>query len=179
MNFDKIREELLLLDKPQLLIVNETNIDEYCYVAKSLEFLNTRNSPDIIIKIDSCGGNVRASLNIYDAIRLYGGKKQGIVASRASSMAAVILQACDERCCTKHGYILIHHINLPIDLCHLQNKTKRDQIIKEMESEQESVFNILTAKTGKNRSIVKAKCARNKAMTAEEALRFGLIDKII
>jgi ATP-dependent protease ClpP protease subunit len=48
-----------------------------------------------------------------------------------------------------------------------------------MESEQESVFNILTAKTGKNRSIVKAKCARNKAMTAEEALRFGLIDKII
>jgi Protease subunit of ATP-dependent Clp proteases len=179
MNLDKIRDDLLLLDKPELLIINEIDADEYYYVAKSLEFLITRNSPNLIIKIDSCGGKVRASLNIYDAIRLYRGKKIGIVAANAASMAAVILQACDQRCCTEHGHILIHHINLSIDLCHLQNEVKCDQIIKEMELEQESIFKIFIAKTGKNRSVIKKECAKNTAMSAEEALRFGLIDKII
>jgi len=179
MNLEKIKEDLLLLEKPELLIVNEIGIEDYYCVAKSLEFLTTRNSPDVIIKIDSCGGNVRASLNIYDSIRLYTGKKRGVVVSKAASMATIILQACDERCCSEHGHILIHHINQPIDLWHLQNKKKRDEFMREMEMEQEPIFKILCSKTGKSRSAIKKECAKNKAMTAEEALHFGLIEKII
>ena len=49
-------------------------------------------------------------MDAYDMLKYYKGKKTGIVVGFAMSMAAILLQTCDERKAYRHAGILIHHI---------------------------------------------------------------------
>jgi ATP-dependent Clp protease, protease subunit len=180
MDFSKLKDDLLNLKEPEILIVDEIGRNEYVYVAKALKFLTARDSPDVKIIIDSNGGETVPGLDIYDAIRLYKGKKNGVVLSRAFSMGAIILQACDKRSCARHAGVLIHHISKKnINLDELQDEQKREKIINDMLKNQKRLYDILVARTGKEESVIKEVCAKDKEMSSEEALGFGLVDEII
>lgn len=180
MDWKKIVSDLIETENPQLVIAGEITRDTHNQVAKSLAFLQIRKSPPLKILIDSGGGSVGAGLDIYDLIRLYEGEVTGVVVCQAASMAVVILQACDQRLCAKHASILIHHVATKnVNLDTLKDRKKLDLLITEMEKDQQRLYDILCLKTGKRQSVIAKECKRDNYMSSEQALVFGLIDKII
>lgn len=169
-----------LLEKNTIDIVGDIDGETAFYVRKAIMRLMAKGCPPVEIYISSNGGSVDYGLDIYDMFKLYKGEKTGIVIGIASSMAAVILQACEKRKATAHADILIHHISKgDIKLDVLRDKTRLDEAIKSMEENQLFIYKILGVKTGKDIQAIKEECAKDESMTAEAALAFGLIDQII
>jgi ATP-dependent Clp protease protease subunit len=172
--------QLDLLSQRVVDIAGEVDMDMAKYVREALLRLKAERSPDIEVRITSNGGSVEAGLDIHDMIRLYEGKKKGIVFGMAASMGAVILQACDERCAAPNASVLIHHISRnQVSLDDLRKPHKVNQIRKEMERRQQRLYTILSARTGQTNKRIRAVCAKDEEMLSEEALKFGLIDTVL
>ncbi len=180
MNVTDIYEKLLELPVPRIILSGEVDLSMYSRVSSSLAYLTAKGSPDIEIVFNSIGGNTTHGLNIYDALRLYLGKKKGIVLSKASSIAAIILLACDERECAANAYILIHNGDCDISMNTLLFD---DDALEKFRSNRRGVVStlhkIIANRTGKSEAEIYDACKLNQSMTPEEALDFGLIDKII
>ncbi|MEN9561566.1 MAG: hypothetical protein RIQ56_839, partial [Candidatus Parcubacteria bacterium] len=173
---NKVRMDLLQLQKPIIPITGEVNHEMYRRVSTSILFLVSKGSPPIELWIDSGGGSVAAGLDIYDLVRTYKNQVDGVVHAYAASMAAMILQGCAKRSCMRHGTVLIHHISRDeVKLDTLRIPVRRDQMIKRMEKSQRRLYDILSERTKQPLTKIRATCAKDEPMSAEEALDFGLI----
>jgi len=180
--FNEVSEDHQKLLNKGIIDIATDNIDGEAaiYVRQSLHILTTMDTPDITLIITSDGGEVEAGLAIYDMIRLYPGKVTGRVVGYARSMAVIILQACDVRECTQHSLIKIHNIlRDKVSLSSLRSKHKLDKLYKDMECRQASLYRVLSQRSGQSISSVRKACGKEENWTAAEALRFGLIDKIV
>ena len=166
------------LEKNIIVIKGDINGITVLYIEEALSMLYVKKSPDIFILISSAGGSVEAGLDIVDLLSLYPGKKTAIVTKEARSMAAVIIQVCDERRATPHSTIMIHHIRRRITLDVLRDKKKRSAFLNEMEKTQEKIYKILAQKTKKQIKDISGECKKERNMTVNEAIEFGLIDMI-
>ncbi|OGH69020.1 MAG: hypothetical protein A2754_00985 [Candidatus Magasanikbacteria bacterium RIFCSPHIGHO2_01_FULL_47_8] len=169
-----------LLERNLIILKGEVRDEMIEYVHECMLRLAARDNPPITIRITSVGGSVWIGLLIHDFLRLYPGKKTGVVVGFAKSMAAIILQACDRRQCTRNSEILVHHINQEeIKMDELMNEKRLKKIKDEMITEQNKLYCILEGRTKKSRRAIIAACKKDREMSAEEALDFGLIDEII
>lgn len=175
---DRVQEGLL----EQNIIAIGGNIDEDTayYVREALLRFIGKGSPAIKVLITSNGGSFGIGLDIYDFLRTYPGETTAVVHCFASSMAAVILQGCKKRVALRHSHILIHHVskeNLSLDT--LRDPKKLAEARKDLEESQAMIYKILAEKTHHTVKEIKVECAKDQEMSADEALRFGLIDEII
>ena len=169
-----------LITRRVIDLAGEVDIEMAKYVREALLRLKAERSPDIEVSITSGGGSVEYGLHIYDMIRLYEGETRGVVFGQAASMAAVILQACTERCAAENTRLLIHHINRnSVTLDDMRRPKKIAKIHEEMEQRQKRLYEILSGRTGKNVARIRAVCVKDEEMTAQEALDFGLIDRVL
>ncbi len=179
-DFSTFELQRTLLRKNILLVDGKVDEDMLLYMQRALGILVSNGSPDIQLLFTSGGGNVDLGLHIYDMLRLYPGKKTGTVLTHAKSMAAVILQACENRQCARHGVVMIHHINTNrMSLDTLRNKELLEERIRDMEESQESLYKILSDRCKKTREEIVTACEEGNNFTAEEARVFGLVDVVI
>lgn len=180
MDFKTVKENLLQLEKPEILITGEITTATYEYVALSLAYLRSRNSPPLKVTIDSGGGDVDPGLDIYDLIRLYEGETTALVVREAGSMAAVVLQACNKRHCAVQAGILIHHVSRKrVSLDVLTNKKRYETLVRNMQKSQERIYKILCERTKKPLKGIILECKKDRFMPSTEAKEFGLIDEIV
>ncbi len=168
-----------LLKHKVVMIEGEVNLEMLESVRQSLILLLAAGSPDVEVRITSDGGATRVSLQICDLLRSYQGKKTGVVYAFARSAGATILQACDDRVCLPHSVVLIHHVLVQqVSLDDLLDKRRLDKLKQLMLADQGTLYRLLVTRTGRSIAEVRAICKKNRDMTAEEALEFGLIDRI-
>ncbi len=149
------------------------------YVTEALDLLFLAGSPDITLLISSPGGDARAGLDIIDSLLLYPGGKIAIVVGQASSMAAIILQCCTLRLATPNSEVLIHHataMEIKIDI--LRDSEKRERFLIEVGKMQKRLDEILIKRTKRSAEEIDTECKKDRIMTAEEAVTFGLLDGI-
>jgi ATP-dependent Clp protease protease subunit len=171
--------QLDLLERNTIYIGGEVDVDMIVYVREAILRLTAKGSPDITLLITSEGGSVDIGLDIYDILEGYSGKKTAIVFGYAHSMAAIILQACQKRIAKRHARILLHHISkTQISLDALRDQKKTKDIRAELEKSQKLLYKILVDRTKHSVEEIKAVCAKDQSMSANEALAFGLIDEI-
>ncbi len=172
-----------LLKRRIIDIVGFIDEDMAMYVRAAIMTLIAEGSPNIAVTISSSGGRVDWGLDIYDMLRLYAGKKTARVLGGADSMAAVVLQACDWRECARHSEVTIHYTSTsdPISLSVLQKpKSKKYQeAVDCLKKGNARTVEIIRQRTGKSLGEILRVYGKNKRMTAEEAIEFGLIDEII
>jgi ATP-dependent Clp protease protease subunit len=109
----------------------------------------------------------------------YSGGIDGFVIGRANSMAAILLQACKNRSCARHGSVLIHHvISENVSLDDLTSAARLQRLRRGAQEDQQRLYRILSSRTQKPVSEIRKTCRKDYAMTSEEALAFGLIDEI-
>ncbi len=180
MNVDKMHLDNLNLPVPLLFLKGEVDVEMYELSFRAFAYLRSKGSPAMEIHLDSCGGSVTKGLDIYDLIRLYPGKTTATVFGLASSMGAIILQACDVRRAARHSSMNIHTIrknDIPHEV--LLDTAKLKESLKGFDALQRCCTRILALRTKKPSREIYSVCSEYRHMDAKEALAFGLIDKIV
>lgn len=166
----------LMLDR---IIVLGTPIYDDCanIIMSQLLFLNAQdNKKPIQMYINSPGGSVVSGLQIYDTMQMIKAPVHTICTGQAASMAAVILSGGEPgyRATLPNSEIMIHQvlggaIGQATDI-----RIANEQIQKT----QEKLARILADNTGKDFDIVMKDMDRDNWMSPDEALQYGIIDKV-
>jgi ATP-dependent Clp protease protease subunit len=146
-------------------------------VAQMLYLESEDAEKDIIMYINSPGGVVTAGLAIYDAMKYVRCDVQTVCVGQCASMGAVLLTAG-----TKGKRFILPNSRVMIHQPHGgAGGTSRDIEIqaKEILKLRQHLNEIIAASTGKPLADVERDTDRDRYLSAEEALAYGLVDKIV
>jgi len=143
-----------------------------------LLFLQSEDpNKDISLYINSPGGSVSAGMAIYDTMQFVKPDISTICVGMAASMAQVLLcaGASGKRFALPHSKIMMHQ-----PLGGTQGQAADIEIYtKEMLRTRDMLYSIISKHSGKDVETIKKDADRDNYMTSEEALSYGLIDKIL
>lgn len=147
-------------------------------IIAQLLFLEAANKEkDINLYVNSPGGSVSSTLAIYDTIQYIKPDVATICIGQAASGAAVILAAGTKgkRMALPNSRVMIHQ-----PLGGAQGQVSDIEIhTREMIKIREKLNEILAHHTGKSVEKIKADTERDYFMSPEEALEYGLIDRVL
>ncbi len=135
------------------------------------------NDKDIKFYINSGGGTVTSGMAIYDTVQYVKSDVTTICVGTATSMAATLLAsgAKNKRFALPNSEIMIHQVMGGVEGQATDVKIRAEHILKV----KDKMNKILAKHTGQKISKVENDTDRDRFMTAEEAKRYGIIDKII
>lgn len=166
-----LKERIIFLGSP---------IDDYIssLVIAQLLFLASEDpNKDINLYINSPGGSVSAGLAIYDTMQFIKPEISTICMGLGASMAQVLLcaGAKGKRFSLPNARILMHQ---PSGGSQGQ-ATDIEIYTKEILRTRDSLYGIIANHTGKTVEQIKTDSDRDNYMTAQEALEYGIVDKIL
>ena len=146
-------------------------------VAQLLHLESSDPDKDISLYINSPGGSVTAGLAILDTMNFIKCDVSTICLGLCASMAAVLLSAGakGKRLCLPNSEVLIHQPSGGAQGQQTEIAIVAEQILKT----RERLNKILADNTGQSLEQIQKDTERDNWMTAEEALAYGLIDKIV
>jgi ATP-dependent Clp protease protease subunit len=157
-----------------------TQIDDYTasVIQAQLLYLDSSDpGKDISIYINSPGGSVYAGYGIYDTIQFISSNVATICTGIAASMAAVLLVAGTKgkRSALQHSRVMIHQ-----PLGGAQGPASDIEITaREILKIKQEIYTIISEHSGQPYEKVVKDSDRDFWMTAEEALQYGMIDKLL
>ena len=167
----------LLSDRIILLGEEVTDASANLIVAQLLYLESQDPDKDIQLYINSPGGSVTAGMAIYDTMQYIKPDVSTICIGMAASMGAFLLSsgAKGKRFALPNAEIMIHQPSAGTSgqITDMSIHLKRLELVKQR------MTRILSENTGKDYDTVLNACERDNFMTPEEALNFGLIDKVI
>lgn len=147
-------------------------------VVAQLLFLESEDpQKDIHLYINSPGGSVTAGLAIYDTMQHIRSDVSTICVGMAASMAQVLLcaGAKGKRFALPNSRIMMHQ-----PLGGTQGQASDIEIYtKEMLRIRDTLYGIISKHSGVDVDTIKKDADRDKYMAPEEALSYGLIDKVM
>lgn len=147
-------------------------------IQAQLLFLESVDSAkDISIYVNSPGGSVSAGLGIYDTMQLISCDVSTTCAGLAASMGAILLTAGEKgkRFALKHSRIMIHQ-----PLGGVQGQASDIEITaRQILKTRDELYRILSLHTGKSVEQIETDSDRDYWLTADEAVEYGLIDKVL
>ncbi|WP_295083907.1 ATP-dependent Clp endopeptidase proteolytic subunit ClpP [Ruminococcus sp.] len=169
-----------LLNDRIIMLSDQVNDATASVVVAQLLYLESQDSEkDISLYINSPGGSVTAGMAIYDTMNYIKCDVSTICIGMAASMGAFLLSsgAKGKRIALPNSEIMIHQPLIGGGLGGQQT----DIMIhaKNLERTRDRLEEIIAANTGKSVEEIHSACERDNYMTAQEALEFGLIDKVI
>ena len=167
----------LLNDRIVMLYEEVTDASASLVVAQLLYLEGQEPDKDIQLYINSPGGSITAGMAIYDTMQYIKCDVSTICIGMAASMGAFLLSsgAKGKRFALPNAEIMIHQPSAGTQgqITDMAIHLKRLEIVKTR------LTGILAANTGKPLDVVRADCERDNFMTAQEAMEYGLIDKVI
>lgn len=167
----------LMMDR---IIFLGTQIDDYTanVIQAQLLYLDSADpGKDVSIYINSPGGSVYAGLGIYDTMQYIQSDVTTICTGMAASMAAILLVAGEKgkRYALKHSRVMIHQ-----PMGGIQGQASDIEITaREIQKLKEELYTIISNHSGQPYDKVYADSDRDYWMTSNEALDYGMIDKVL
>jgi len=147
-------------------------------LVKELLYLES-DSPGtpITLYINSPGGSVVDGLAIYDTLRRISSPVHAVVSGMAASMGAVILSGCEkgERSIMRNGEVLLHQ---PMGGAQGQ-ATDIEITTRRLLKMKKDLLTILAENSGQTYEKVAEDCDRDHWLSAEDAVAYGICDKMI
>ena len=167
-----------LLNDRIIFLSEEVNDTTASLVVAQLLYLEAQDpDKDIQFYINSPGGSVTAGMAIYDTMKYIKCDVATICVGMAASMGAFLLSAGTKgkRMALPNAEIMIHQPSAGTQgqITDMAIHMKRLQIIKER------MNRIMAENTGRSIEEVTAACERDNFMSSEEALAFGLVDRVL
>jgi len=146
-------------------------------IAQMLFLENQDPEKEIKLYINSPGGSVTAGLAIYDTMQYMKPEVSTICIGIAASMASVLLAAGTKgkRFCLPNSEVMIHQIMGGTQGQATDIKIHAEHILKI----KDRLNHLLSKHTGKDLKTVEKDSDRDYFMSAEEAVKYGIIDKVI
>ena len=167
-----------LLNDRIIFLSEEVNDTTASLVVAQMLFLEAQDpDKDIQFYINSPGGSVTAGMAIYDTMKYIKCDVATICVGMAASMGAFLLSSGTKgkRLVLPNAEIMIHQPSAGTQgqITDMAIHMKRLELIKSR------MNRILAENTGRSIEEVTAACERDNFMTAEEALAFGIVDRVI
>ena len=167
-----------LLNDRIIFLSEEVNDATASLVVAQLLYLEAQDpDKDIQFYINSPGGSVTAGMAIYDTMQYIRCDVATICVGMAASMGAFLLSAGTKgkRMALPNAEIMIHQPSAGTQgqITDMAIHMRRLQTIKER------MNRIMSENTGKSIEEITTACERDNFMSAQEALEFGLIDRVL
>ena len=167
-----------LLNDRIIILADEVNDTTASLVVAQMLFLEAQDpDKDISFYIKSPGGSVTAGMAIYDTMNFIKCDVSTICMGMAASMGAFLLSsgAKGKRFALPHSEVMIHQ-----PLGGARGQASDIQIQAEQILKTKAMLNqILAENTGKPLDVIEKDTDRDNYMTAQEAMEYGLVDKVI
>ena len=166
----------LMMDR---IIFLGTEVNDYTanVIQAQLLYLDSVDSErDINIYLNTPGGSVYAGLGIYDTMQFIQSRVATICTGMAASMGAVLLVAGEKgmRAALPHSRVMIHQ-----PLGGIQGQASDIEITaREILKLKDELYQIISDHSGQTVEKIRQDADRDYWMTAEEALQYGMIDKV-
>ena len=166
-----------LLNERIIFISGEINDHVSNLVISELLYLDSLSKEDIFIYINSPGGSVTAGLAIYDTMNYISSDVSTVATGLCASMAAVLLAAGTKgkRLSLKNSDIMIHEVLGGTKGQATDIKIQAERIL----DLRKKLNKILANLTGNSVAKISKDTNRDYYMSAEAALKYGMIDKIL
>jgi ATP-dependent Clp protease, protease subunit len=166
----------LMMDR---IIFLGTEVNDYTanVIQAQLLYLDSVDQDkSISIYLNTPGGSVYAGLGIYDTMQYIGAKVGTICTGMAASMGAVLLVAGEKgmRAALPHSRVMIHQ-----PMGGIQGQASDIEITaREILKLKEELYHIISDHSGQSMKKITADADRDYWMTADEALKYGMIDTV-
>ena len=166
----------LMMDR---IIFLGTEVNDYTanVIQAQLLYLDSVDSErDISIYLNTPGGSVYAGLGIYDTMQFISSRVGTICTGMAASMGAVLLVAGEKgmRATLPHSRVMIHQ-----PLGGIQGQASDIEITaREILKLKDELYQIISDHSGQTMDKIRQDADRDYWMTANEALEYGMIDKV-
>ena len=177
-NGERVYDIYSRLLKDRIIIISgEINDINSNTIVAELLYLDSLNNDDISIYINSPGGSVTAGMAIYDTMNFVKSDVSTICVGMAASMGAFLLAggAKGKRYALPNAEIMIHQPSGGAQGQATEIEINAQHILKI----RERMNRLMAANTGQSYETICADTERDNWKTAEEALAYGLIDKVI
>ena len=167
-----------LLEDRIIFLCDQVNDTTASLVVAQLLYLEAKDpDKDIYLYINSPGGSVSAGLAIYDTMNYIKCDVSTICVGMAASMGAFLLSsgAKGKRMALPNAEVMIHQPLGGMQGQATDIKIHADRIIKI----KAKLNKLLSEQTGKPLKTIENDTERDNFMTADEAMAYGLIDKVI
>ena len=166
-----------LLKDRIIMLSGEINDNLSNIIVGELLYLDSLNHNPINIYINSPGGSITSGMAIYDTMNFIESKVSTVCVGIAASMAAFLLASGEDgmRYCLPNSEVMIHQ-----PLGGAQGQATEIKIAAERILKLKGKLNkILSEKTNQDIKKIEKDTERDYFLSAEEALDYGLIDKIL
>lgn len=167
-----------LLKERVIFLVGQVEDHMANLIVAQMLFLESENpDKDIHLYINSPGGSVTAGMAIYDTMQFIKCDVVTMCIGQAASMGALLLTsgAMGKRYCLPNSRVMIHQ-----PLGGFQGQASDIAIhAKEIISLKEKLNRIMADHTGQEIDVITRDTDRDNFMDAEQAVEYGLIDKVI
>ena len=177
-NSERVYDIYSRLLKDRIIIINgEIDNNVANSVVAQLLYLDSLNNEDISIYINSPGGSVTDGMAIYDTMNYITSDVSTIGMGICASMAAFLLSSGKKgkRYVLPFCEVMIHQPLGGAQGQATEIKIAAEHILKT----KDKLNKILSNNTGKNLEIIEKDTDRDNFMDANEALEYGIVDKII
>lgn len=176
----KDKLENALLEQRRIFLCDAIDSDSAEDVIRKLWYLESQDpGKPILLIINSPGGSVDAGFAIWDQIKMITSPVTTLVTGLAASMGSVLslVAAPKRRFATPQSRIMVHQPRLSGVI--QGQATDLEIQAKEMLKTHSQLVNLYVLATGKSVAEIEKAIDRDTWMTAQEALEFGLLDKIV
>ena len=172
--------EFTLLKARRLFFSEGVDSQSAAETIRKLWYLELTSPGDAItFIINSPGGSVDAGYAVWDQVKMLTSPVSTVVTGMAASMGSILALCAPKgrRFATPNSRLMIHQPSMP----HGVRGTAVDISIhaEEIVKTRERIVDLYTQETGQDRDRVKKALDRDHWLSPEEALEFGLIDKIV
>ena len=166
-----------LLEDRIILLNGEIDDNTANVVVSELLYLDSINNDDISIYINSPGGSVSAGLAIYDTMNFVKSDVSTICLGMAASMASFLLSSgtVGKRYALPNSEVMIHQPLGGVEGQATEIKIAAEHILKI----RDKLNHILSINTKQDIKTIEYDTERDNYMDSNEALKYGLIDKVI
>jgi len=168
----------MLLENRIVFLIGEISYQRAAEVIMKMLYLdNLKRDSEISLYINSPGGSVDDTMAIYDTIRFVSSPIATYCIGRAQSGAAIILAAGTKgkRHALSHAKVMLHQPWGGVSGQAADIKIQAEEILKA----KSMITDLLAKLTGQPVEKIAAETERDRYMTADEALQYGLIDEVL
>lgn len=176
----KDRIDAQILDQRRLFLCDAIDSDTAEEIIRKLWYLEAKEpGKPITLVINSPGGSIDAGFAIWDQIKMISSPVTTLVTGLAASMGSILslVASPGKRYATPNARFMVHQPRLSGVI--QGQATDLEIQAKEMLKTRSILVELYKSQTGKSAVEIEKAIDRDTWMTAQEALEFGLLDKIV
>jgi len=179
----KYAESYVRLAKNRVIFLSEDITKETgaAMSALLLYFDNLDHEKDITILINSNGGDASALSAIYDTMHMIKAPVKTVCLGKCYSAGAVLLATGSpgKRVAMKNSQIMIHGLQCSFPALGEGDSPRTEKYFNFLMKSNDTIMKMLSKHIGKPIAEIEKDCQRDLYLTADQALAYGIIDKIL